>query len=87
MLSLSKKIFVEYRSLVVKMVHDNVVFQTTKVNYELLCDVETFLGLACIMPLLEIMQGLSKFMQGRQNLTCNFVSIVKLVKANVQHVL
>jgi hypothetical protein len=64
MLSPSKKILVEYPSLVVKMAHDNVVVQTTKVNYELLCDVKTFLGLACIMPLLEIVQGLSKFVQG-----------------------
>jgi hypothetical protein len=50
MLSPPKRILVEYCYLVVKMVHDNVVVQTTKVNYELLCDVETFLGLTCIMP-------------------------------------
>lgn len=49
MLSSSKKILVEYRSLVVRMVHDNVAIQTTKPNYELLCDVKTFLGLVCIM--------------------------------------
>ncbi len=74
---------VEYRSLVVKIAHDNVVAYTTKVNYKLSCDVETFLGLACIMPLLEIVQGLSKFVQGRQTLMCNFVSTVKLVKVDV----
>jgi hypothetical protein len=37
-----------------------------KANYELLCNVENFLGLACIMPLLEVVQGLSKFAQGHQ---------------------
>jgi hypothetical protein len=41
-----------------------------KVKYELLCNVENFLGLACIMPLLEVVQGLSKFAQGHQILIC-----------------
>jgi hypothetical protein len=35
--------------------------QHTKVNYKLLCDVETFLDFICIFPLLEIVQGFSKF--------------------------
>ncbi len=38
--------------------------ENAKNNYELLCDVETLLGLAYILPCLETMQGLSKFSQG-----------------------
>jgi hypothetical protein len=37
------------------MIQDNVAIEIAKVNYELLCDVETLLGLACVFPLLESM--------------------------------
>jgi predicted glycosyltransferase involved in capsule biosynthesis len=36
---------------------------TTKTSLELFCDVEVFLGLTCIIPMLEFIQGLSKFAQ------------------------
>jgi hypothetical protein len=54
MLSPSKKILNEYKAFVVKMAIDSVSVQITKVNYELLCDVETLLGLAYVIPLLEV---------------------------------
>ncbi len=54
MLSFSKKILNEYKALVVKMVEDNVTDNTTKTNYELLCKLETLLGLFYIIPLLEL---------------------------------
>jgi hypothetical protein len=28
-------------------------------NYELLCDVETMMGLTCVLPMLEAMQNLN----------------------------
>jgi len=54
MLSPSKRVLSEYKALVVKMVEDNVIVDTTKINYELMCDLETLLGLSCIIPLLEL---------------------------------
>jgi hypothetical protein len=36
------------------MVEDNIIIDTTKTNYELLCDPETLLGFYCIIPLLEL---------------------------------
>jgi hypothetical protein len=42
------------------MVANNANIQTTKVNYELLCDAETFLGLTIVLYLLELVQGLLK---------------------------
>ncbi len=30
-------------------------------NYELLCDIETIMGLTCLLPMLEALQGLSKY--------------------------
>ncbi len=61
MLSPSKKVLNEYQMLIVKMVEDNVSIVIVKANYELLYDVETLLGLACVLPLLELVQGLFKF--------------------------
>ncbi len=57
MFSPSKRVLVEYKTLVVKWFK----IETTKINYELLCDVETLLGISCTLFLLETMQGLSKF--------------------------
>ncbi len=48
-----------------------------KSNLELFCDVEMFLGLTCIIPMLELVQGLSKFAQNWNIFICNFVAIVK----------
>jgi hypothetical protein len=54
MLSHFKKVFSEYKTLVTKMVEDNVIVDISKTNYELMCDLETLLGLSCIIPLLEL---------------------------------
>jgi hypothetical protein len=43
------------------MATNSVAINITKVNYELLCDDEMLLGLACVIPLLELVQSLSKF--------------------------
>jgi len=43
------------------MVDDSIIIVIVKVNYELLCDVETLRNLACVLPLVEVVQGLSKF--------------------------
>jgi hypothetical protein len=44
-----KKVLNEYQMLVVKMVEDNVSIVIVKTNYELFYDVETLLGLACVL--------------------------------------
>jgi hypothetical protein len=54
MLSPSKRILNGYKAFIVKMAIDSVNVQITKANYELLCDVEMLLGLACVIPLLEV---------------------------------
>jgi hypothetical protein len=61
MLSPSKRILSEYKPLIVKMVEDNSTINTTRTNYKLFCDVEMFLRVTCVMPLLEAMQCLTKF--------------------------
>jgi hypothetical protein len=54
MFSLSKRIFNEYKTLVVKLVEDSVNVDIAKTNYEFLCDPKTLLSLFCIIPLLEL---------------------------------
>jgi hypothetical protein len=56
-----KRVLNEYQMLVVKMVEDNVSIVIVKTNYELFYDVETLLGLAHVLPFLELVQGLFKF--------------------------
>jgi hypothetical protein len=66
----------EYKTLVVNMnddVANNVVANT---NYELLCDVETIMGLTCVLPMLEAMQSLNKLAQNKDTFICDFVSAV-----------
>jgi hypothetical protein len=73
-----KRMFGEYETLVVNMSDDvanNVVANT---NYELLCDVETIMGLTCVLPMLETMQSLSKLAQNRDAFICDFVLAMKL---------
>ncbi len=64
--------------LVVNMFKDQVTNLATKANLDLLCDVETFLGLTYIIPLLEFVQSLSKFGQTHDVFTCDFVRVVKV---------
>jgi hypothetical protein len=45
---------------------------TTTTNYELLCDVETMMGLPCVMPMLEAMQSLSKLVKKKNYFICDF---------------
>jgi hypothetical protein len=76
MLSPCKRIFVKYKFLVVKMARDIDHIENVKSNYKLLCYVEMLLGLACILPCLEIME--SKFAQGWDTFIYDFISTLKL---------
>jgi hypothetical protein len=61
MLSLMKKVFVEYKTLMVHMNNDLNHVVATKTNLEYLCDVEVVMGLMCIMPMLKVVHALIKF--------------------------
>jgi hypothetical protein len=53
-----KRMLREYKTLVVKMNDDVVNNIASNINYEFMCDVETIMGLMCLLPMLETMQGL-----------------------------
>jgi hypothetical protein len=50
----SKHVLSEYKLLIVKMVENDSTIDITRTNYELLCDVEMFLGITSVMPSLEV---------------------------------
>jgi hypothetical protein len=52
----------------------------TKGNLDLLCDVETFLGLNYIIPLFKCMQSLSRFAQAQDVFIFILLMQLKLVK-------
>ncbi len=52
MLSPTKHVMVEYKTLLMKMALDNPNNEKAKANFDLLCDVQVMLGLATIFPLL-----------------------------------
>jgi hypothetical protein len=63
MLSFTKSVPTKYRTLVVKMNNDLHIMIATKTNLQQFYDVEVVMGLTCIMPLLEAIHALIKFVQ------------------------
>jgi len=83
MLSLSKRVFMEYKSLLVKMNDDLGMIKATRPTLEFLCDVEVVLGLICIMPMLEVINDLIKSAQNRDTFVCDFVKARMMCCANL----
>jgi hypothetical protein len=75
---LAKQVLAEYKNLVVKMHDDLHIVVVVKTNFQYLCDIEVVMGLACIMPLLESVHALIKFVQARNTFVCDFVIAMKM---------
>jgi hypothetical protein len=81
MLSPLKRVLSEYRILLVKMYSYQFIKPTipaTKVNYELMVDIECLLTLAAVLPLLEVVKGLVVFVQFPSVYVCNFTRALSL---------
>jgi hypothetical protein len=61
MLSLLKWLLAKYKSLIVKMYMDAPKSKPTLDTLDLLCDLELILGLPCILPMLEVVHTLIKY--------------------------
>jgi hypothetical protein len=66
------------------MVGETSTIATTEVDYELICNVETLLSFAYVLPFLELVQSLSKFAQSWITFICDFIFVVKLCESNLQ---
>jgi hypothetical protein len=56
-----KGVLEKYKILIMKMAHDSALVVQARLNLDLLCDIHTFLGLFCLLPLLEAINALIKF--------------------------
>ncbi len=61
MLSLAKWVLSMYIPLVAKMAKDNAFMMAIRVNFGLLCDMDLFIPLFCLMFMLVIVHALVKF--------------------------
>jgi len=64
--------------LVANMAKDNSFLMAIQVNFELLCDVNLFISLACLMPMLETIHALIKFTQKMDVFVCDYVVVIKI---------
>ncbi len=83
MIAPTKHVWYKYEPLLVKMAKDVTTVDNAKANYELLCNVETLLGLPHVLPLLECVQILSNFAQSYQVFICDFIATVKIYHQNL----
>jgi hypothetical protein len=60
MVAPSRVVLEEFKTFLVQMTQDFALNEFVVVNYELLCDVETIMGLTCVIPLVEFVQILNK---------------------------
>jgi hypothetical protein len=61
MVTPNKVVLEKFKILLVIIAQDVITNEFVIVNYELLCDIETVMGLTCLLPMLETLQGLSKY--------------------------
>jgi hypothetical protein len=73
----------KYRFLVLRMNDDMHTMVASKTNQQYLCDVEVFLGLTCIMPLLEAVHAFIKFAQAQDCFVCDFITFMKMCCAEL----
>lgn len=77
MLKPAKRILTQYPVLLYKMHLDAPTLKTAQTNLEFLVDVQTLLGLACLMPMLEEINRFIKFAQSRNIFVCDFVAALR----------
>ncbi len=79
MFSPAKKVLTKYEPFIMKMWADRSACEIVNANIIALFDVQILLGFHCIMPLLELLNGLIKMVQTWDIYVVNFVEDVKLV--------
>jgi len=80
MLEPLKQVMTKYKTLIMKISQDNASIAQARFNLILFCDLPLLLGLSCLLPLLEAVNALIKFAQGRDIFICGNGSISKCFK-------
>jgi len=76
MLEPAKKVMGEFRILVVKMDMDGTTINSTKVNFELLNDIEILYALAILLPLSKQVNNLMKLAQVEDVFVVDYVATI-----------
>jgi hypothetical protein len=82
MLEPLKWVIIKYKTLIMKMLKDNVSVVQARFNLDLLCDLH-MLGLFCLLPLLEAINVLIKFAQRKDIFNRDFVATIKIYQENI----
>jgi predicted RNA-binding protein YlxR (DUF448 family) len=80
MLSPCKWVVAKYKTLIAKMLDDQIENETIRSNLQKLLNLEFIIALHCILPLLELVHTLIKYAQGRGVYICDFVEAIKMCK-------
>jgi hypothetical protein len=64
--------------LLAKMVKDTPSIMFAKMNFELLCDINLFISLSSLLPMLETIHALIKFEQKINFFVCDYVVAIKI---------
>jgi hypothetical protein len=64
--------------LVAKMVEDSPFLMAAQLNFKLLCDVDLFISLFCLILMLETIHGLIKFAYKRDVFVCDYVAVINI---------
>jgi hypothetical protein len=67
----------EYKTFIAKMATKSVYMELAKANFLNLCDIHMILGLPCILPMLEFVNGLMKFVQSKDVFVCDYIAALK----------
>jgi hypothetical protein len=66
-------VFNEYKTLMVKINHANASKPSARTNYEVLCDVKIIMGPTCMLPMLEVVHSLGKFVQNKDTFSFDII--------------
>jgi hypothetical protein len=83
MLEFLKWVMVEYKTLIMKMSQDNVLIVQARFNLDLFCDLHMLLGLFRLLPLLEAVNVLIKYVQRRDVFIYDFMATIKICQTNL----
>jgi hypothetical protein len=62
---------------------NNAFMEPIKANLLNLCDIDMILSLLCILPMVESMNGLMKFVHTKDVFLCDYVIVIKIHQGNI----
>jgi len=83
MFNTTKWVMSMYMPLVAKMVEDNTISHDCQGYFDLFCDVNLLISLSCLLPMLETIYALIKFVQKKDDFVCDDVVAIKICQGQL----